>query len=75
MLNEKEAGQLAFGDEKGALDTPTTWKEASEIFMELGVKHVVITLGDKGAFWASEGKSSMVPAMKNVKIKDTTGAG
>lgn len=75
VLNQKEAAQLASSDEKGGLDTQTAWKEACEFFMEQGVKHVVITLGDKGAFWASGGKSSLVPAVKNVKVKDTTGAG
>lgn len=75
VLNEREASQLAFGDEKGALETQVAWKEACEIFMEQGVKHVVITLGNKGAFWVSEGKSNLVPAVKNVNVKDTTGAG
>ena len=73
-LNEREAAQLAFGSEKGALDTQAAWQEACESFMEQGVKHVVITLGDKGACWASEGKSNVVPAVENVKIEDTTGA-
>lgn len=75
VLNEREAAQLAMGDEKGALETQSAWEEACEFFIEHGVKHVVITLGDKGAFWASEGKRGLVPAVKNVKIKDTTGAG
>lgn len=41
---------------------------------ELGVKHVVITYGDKGAYLSSNGVQELVPAFK-VKAVDTTGAG
>lgn len=77
VLNEKEGAQLAFGDEKGSLDNEDAWKRACEVFIQYGVKHVVITLGDKGAFWASQGKTGMVPAVEvDINdVKDTTGAG
>ena len=68
--NETEA-ELITGikitDEASAL-------KAAERFVELGVNHVVITLGSKGAFVYSEGVCETVPAFK-VKAEDTTAAG
>ncbi len=74
LINEKEAAKLAGKLEK-ELESEKKLLEACENFMEQGVKHVVITLGAKGAFYATEGDHGMVPAVKNVKVKDATGAG
>lgn len=44
--------------------------------MSRGVKNVVITLGDKGAYFATDnGMDGYVDAAKAVNPKDTTGAG
>lgn len=48
--------------------------EAARILSEMGVQHIIITLGAKGALIYSEGKAEMVPALK-VKAVDTTAAG
>ncbi len=48
--------------------------EAATRFLDKGVKNVVITLGDKGAFFKNSALEFLVPAMESV-VKDTTGAG
>ena len=47
---------------------------AAAFFKEKGVKNVIITMGDKGAFVSSGGREDVVPAF-SVKTLDTTGAG
>ncbi|KAL8752825.1 MAG: hypothetical protein Q9184_005614 [Pyrenodesmia sp. 2 TL-2023] len=47
----------------------------AEHFLTLGVKNVVITLGAKGAYFATEGTSGDVEAEQNLKVVDTSGAG
>ena len=48
--------------------------EAARALSGLGVQHVIITLGSKGALIYSNGKAEMVPALK-VEAVDTTAAG
>lgn len=48
--------------------------EAARALSGMGVQHVIITLGSKGALIYSNGKSEMVPALK-VEAVDTTAAG
>ena len=48
--------------------------EAARLLSEMGVQHVIITLGSKGALIYSGGKAEMVPALK-VEAVDTTAAG
>lgn len=47
---------------------------AADRLMQRGVKNVVITLGDKGAYIASEGYSKHIPALKIIPV-DSTAAG
>lgn len=54
-------------DEKSA-------KKAALSLIDKGVKIVILTLGSRGAFVATEGKTQMVPAF-NVDAVDTTAAG
>lgn len=49
-------------------------KKASKVFMEKGVKQVVITLGSMGAFAMDAEKSELIGRL-NVEAVDTTGAG
>lgn len=68
--NETEAEMISgvrITDEASAEEA--AWKIAA-----LGVQHVIITLGAKGALVYSEGKSELIPAYK-VKAEDTTAAG
>lgn len=48
--------------------------EAARALSGMGVQHVIITLGSKGALIYSNGKTEMVPALK-VEAVDTTAAG
>lgn len=48
--------------------------EAACCLSEMGVQHVIITLGAKGALVYSEGKAELIPALK-VDAIDTTAAG
>ncbi|WP_194775063.1 ribokinase [Pararhodonellum marinum] len=51
-----------------------TAAEAAEIFLEKGVKNVIITLGEKGAYLHTETYKGILSAEK-VKVVDTTAAG
>jgi ribokinase len=49
-------------------------QKASEIFIEKGVKNVIISMGSRGAFIKSESYTGIVPAVK-VKVADRTAVG
>ena len=49
-------------------------KKAADWFMDKGVKSVIITLGGRGVYVASEEKRKLIPSFK-VNAIDTTGAG
>jgi ribokinase len=49
-------------------------REAARVISEMGVEHVIITLGSKGAFVYSNAAGQIIPALK-VKPVDTTAAG
>ena len=49
-------------------------KKAADKLHELGVSAVIITIGDKGAFYDFQDKQGLIPAFK-VKAVDTTAAG
>lgn len=75
VLNEHEAAELV-GRRPEELATPAAWKAAADRFIALGVKNVVITLAEKGVYYAThDGKSGKVDAVQDVDVKDTTGAG
>jgi ribokinase len=54
-------------------DTTSATKAAIEL-QKMGVQHVIITMGNQGAFLYSEGKGQLIPPQK-VKAVDTTAAG
>ena len=75
VLNETEAALLS-GRNIDELNDLAAWQGAVEDFIQLGVKNVVITLGAKGAYYAtSVGDKGVVDAEKNIEVIDTTGAG
>ncbi|KAH8654159.1 Ribokinase-like protein [Ilyonectria robusta] len=75
VLNEEEASVL-LGRGLEDLKTNRDWAEATECFLQLGVANVVLTLGDKGAYYATSlGERGIVEAEKNIEIVDSTGAG
>jgi len=51
-------------------------KKASQQLLQLGIKNVIITLGEKGAYFANHKESLHINAMNlREKVVDTTGAG
>lgn len=75
VVNETEAAMLADMDVDKMTDE-TEYGKVAEEFLKRGVPNVVVTLGAKGAYYATEvGKRGYVEAEKDVKVKDTTGAG
>jgi ribokinase len=54
-------------------DTTSATKAAVEL-QKMGVQHVIITMGNQGAFLYSEEKGQLIPSQK-VKAVDTTAAG
>ena len=68
--NETEAEfytGIKITNEKGA-------KQAADKLINLGIKKVIITLGEKGLFY-SDGKEEIYLKAHSVKAIDTTGAG
>lgn len=68
--NESEASLLTgskVNDEKTA-------EEAANVLLSRGVKNVIITLGERGAFFKNHEESFHIPAIKT-KVVDTTAAG
>jgi ribokinase len=74
VLNEREAAKLS-GMYETELENLDGWENAAKFFLDAGVKNFVITLGAKGAYYATEDSDGLVPAVKDVIVKDSTGAG
>ena len=68
--NETEAQVLTGVEVKTIEDA----QKAAKVFLDKGVKNVVITMGSLGAFATDGAKSELVPRL-NVNAIDTTGAG
>ena len=68
--NETEAQVLTGVEVKNIEDA----QQAAKVFLEKGVKNVVITMGSLGAFATDGEKSELVPRL-SVNAIDTTGAG
>lgn len=74
VMNETEAVMLS-EIEPDDIENQTGWTKVAEHFLNLGVKNVVITLGDKGAYYSNEMGSGNVEAEKVCSVLDTSGAG
>jgi len=77
IVNESEAAILT-GRQVQDVEVPGfNWNTITQEFLQKGVKNVVITLGAKGAFFASKGdeKGTFVAAEKVKRVVDTTAAG
>ena len=60
--------------DESELENEKETKQAAEKLIKLGVKKVIITLGDKGLFY-TDGKEEIYLKASSVKAIDTTGAG
>ena len=70
--NETEASFYA----NQPVETSEDAKQAANKFLQMGVKNVIITLGDKGAYFANNKESIVVPVANLTNpVVDTTGAG
>lgn len=74
VMNETEAVLLSECKPDDIVNQ-TGWASVAEYFLNLGVKNVVVTLGDKGAYYSNEFGSGYVEAEKNCTVLDTSGAG
>ena len=77
IMNETEAAALSGRPIDHRLHTETEMRDLAQTLLDRGVRHVVITLGSRGAFYASSsgGGHGLVPACENIAVVDTTGAG
>ncbi|KAG8530278.1 uncharacterized protein KY384_004779 [Bacidia gigantensis] len=74
VMNETEAVLLSLIKPDDIVNQ-TGWTSVTEYFQKLGVKNIVITLGEKGAYFLNEWESGYVEAEKDLRILDTAGAG
>ena len=74
VMNEMEA-VLISECEPDYIQNLSEWTKVTEYFLNLGVKNVVVTLGEKGAFYSNVSGSGYVEAEKNCTVIDTSGAG
>lgn len=74
VMNETEAVLLS-GCEPDDIQNQNGWTKVAEYFLNLGVKNIVVTLGEKGAYYSNESGSGYVEAEKNCTVIDTSGAG
>ena len=70
--NETEASFYA----NQPVETSEDAKQAANKFLQMGIKNVIITIGEKGAYFANNKESIVVPvANLTSPVVDTTGAG
>ncbi len=77
LPNETEAAMLSGISIKRAesgVDCKAV-REAARVLMDRGVKQVLVTLGDSGSAYFSDGKSVDCPCVQNVVSADPTAAG
>lgn len=75
ILNETEAAILAGRSVEEVEAEGFEWEGLAAEFLKKGVKSVVVTLGAKGAYYATARRSGYVKAAKVEKVVDTTAAG
>lgn len=75
IVNETEAAILTGRSVEDVEGQGFDWSVVTEEFLQKGVKNVVVTLGAKGAFFASREGKGLVQAPKVKKVVDTTAAG
>ena len=59
-----------------SIESEKDCQSAAKVFLDKGVKNILITLGDKGCFFKNQEEEFLLPAKKlSVPVVDTTGAG
>lgn len=76
IVNESEAAILSGRKVEEVEAEGMNWGTVTEEFIGKGVKNVIVTLGARGAYFATaEGASGLAKAAKGIKVVDTTAAG
>jgi ribokinase len=76
VLNEVEAAKMSGLSAEELKSDEKKQHTGARRFIDLGVKIVVLTLGEKGVYYlTARGESGHVPAVEGVVAVDTTGAG
>jgi ribokinase len=75
IVNETEAALLTDRKVEDVEAEGFEWGVVADEFLGKGVGNVIVTLGGKGAYFASREGRGMVPAAKVKKVADTTAAG
>lgn len=75
IVNESEAALLTGRNVEDVEADGYEWGTVADEFLAKGVKNVIVTLGGKGAYFASRESRGAVPAAKVEKVVDTTAAG
>lgn len=57
-----------------SVENSISMEEAAEVFLDMGVQNVIITLGSRGAFFMNQEERFSVPS-RQVQAEDTTAAG
>jgi len=59
-----------------SIESEKDCQSAAKVFLDKGVKNILITLGDKGCFFKNQEEEFLLPAKKlSFPVVDTTGAG
>ncbi|KAF4587321.1 ribokinase [Ophiocordyceps camponoti-floridani] len=75
IVNESEAATLATSNDGSLLSDEAGLRLVTQRFQDWGVANVVITLGERGVFYAAAGgEAALIPA-EEVDVVDTTAAG
>lgn len=73
LITNKDEAETYF---QMTIEDESSWKKAAELFVEKGIKQVVVTGGSKGVVFAGEQiETTIAPAIHAENILDVTGAG
>ena len=76
MFERKNASPEVIRDLKNKITTEEDIKIAGREFLKKGVKNIIITLGERGVYFANENEEYFIDALKlKDEVIDTTGAG
>jgi ribokinase len=75
IVNESEAAILSGRPVEEVEAEGSEWESVTRDFLGKGVQNVVVTLGSKGAFYASKNGTGIARVEKVKKVVDTTAAG
>lgn len=73
LITNKDEAETYF---QMTIEDESSWKKAAELFVEKGIKQVVVTGGSKGVVFAGQQiETTIAPAIHADNIVDVTGAG